>query len=123
MLHEQLDGQLRLAQLDPLQGHKFFVRKRDGCVIPFDESRIQIAIESAFKADAGLHRDQLLPSAAQSNVLRIANAVIHAAIAHAVKGDTLEIEFIQDLVETTLMEAGHHSTARRFILYREERRK
>ena len=38
-------------------------------------------------------------------------------------GDTLEIEFIQDLVETQLMEAGHHSLARRYILYREDRRK
>src|SRR5262249_50421684 len=41
----------------------------------------------------------------------------------AIKGNTLEIEFIQDLVENRLMEAGHHSAARRFILYREERRK
>src|SRR6188768_663523 len=109
MLHEQLDGQLRLVSLDPLHGQEFFVRKRDSRVVPLDETRIQIAIEAAFKADAGLHRDQLLPSAAQSNVIRVANAVIHAAIARAVKGDTLEIELIQDLVETRLMEAGHHS--------------
>jgi ribonucleoside-diphosphate reductase alpha chain len=123
MLHEQLDGQLRLAQLDPLQGQEFSVRKRDARIIPFDETRIQLAIESAFKADAGLHPEQPLPGAAQSNVIRVANAVIHAAIARAVKGDALEIEFIQDLVETKLLEAGHHSIARRYILYREERRK
>lgn len=123
MLHEQLDGQLRLAQLDPLQGQTFSVRKRDGRVAPFDETRIQLAIEAAFKADAGLHHDQSLPPVAQNNVVRVANAVIHAAITRVVKGDTLEIEFIQDLVETKLMEAGHHSIARRYILYREERRK
>jgi len=41
----------------------------------------------------------------------------------AAKGKPLEIEFVQDLAETKLMEAGHHSAARRFILYREERRK
>ncbi len=123
MLHEQLDGQLKLAQLDPLQGQTFTVRKRDGRAIPFDETRIALAIEAAFKADAGLHQDQPLPTAAQSNVIRIANAVIHAALARAVKGEALEIEFIQDLVETKLMEAGHHSAARKFILYREERRK
>jgi len=35
----------------------------------------------------------------------------------------LEIELIQDCVETQLMSAGHHSTARRYILYREERRR
>jgi len=123
MLHEQLDGQLRLVQLDPLQNQEFFVRKRDGRVVSFDESRIQLAIEAAFKADAGFHHDQPLPVAAQSNVIRVANAVIHAAIAQAVKGDALEIELIQDLVETKLLEAGHHSVVRRYILYREERRK
>ncbi len=123
MLYEQLDGQLRLAQLDPLQGRTFSVRKRDGRIVPFDETRIQLAIEVAFKADAGLHPDQSLPIPAQSNVLRAANAVIHAAIARAVQGEALEIELIQDLVETKLMEAGHHSVTRRYILYREERRK
>jgi ribonucleoside-diphosphate reductase alpha chain len=123
MLHEQLEGQPRLAQPDPLQGQNFFVRKRDDRVVPFDETRIQIAIEFAFKADAGLHRDQPLSHAAQANVIRVANAVIDAVITRVAKGDTLEIELIQDLVETQLMEAGHHSIARRYILYREDRRK
>jgi ribonucleoside-diphosphate reductase alpha chain len=119
----QLDGQLKLAQLDPLQHQEFNIRKRDGRVVPFNESRIALAIEATFKADAGLHQDQPLPAAAQDNVIRVANAVINAALARAVKGDVLEIELIQDLVETKLMEAGHLSTARKFILYREERRK
>ena len=123
MLHEQLDGQLRLAQLDPLQGQTFSVRKRDGRVAPFEETRIQIAIESAFKADAGIHPDQPLPEAAQNNVIRVANAVIQSVLTRAVKSGALEIEIIQDVVETKLMEAGHHSVARRYILYREERRK
>jgi ribonucleoside-diphosphate reductase alpha chain len=123
MLHEQLDGQLRLAQLDPLKDQEFSIRKRDGRIVPFDETRIQLALEAAFKADGAVHHDERLPAAAQSNVIRVANAVIHAAIGRAVKGDALEIEFIQDLVEMKLMEAGHHSIARRYILYREERRK
>ena len=123
MLHEQLDGQLRLAQLDPLQGQNFLVRKRDGRVAPFDETRILLAIESAFKADSGLHHDQPLPQPEQDHAIRVANAVVEAAVALAVRGRTLEIELIQDLVETRLMEAGHHNVARRYILYREERRK
>src|SRR5580658_5389882 len=108
MLYEQLDGQLRLVQLDPLQGQVFSVRKRDGRVAPFAETRIQLAIEYAFKADAGINQDRPLPEAAQSNVIRVANAVIHIVIARAVKGDVLEIEIIQDVVEYKLMEAGHH---------------
>ncbi|MDB6024205.1 MAG: nrdA, partial [Verrucomicrobiales bacterium] len=119
----QIDGQLRLAQLDPLQGRKFSVRKRDDRIVPFDESRIQLAIEAAFRADAGIHNDQPLPESTQGIALRIATAVIHDAIVRAAKGDALEIEFIQDLVETQLMAAGCHSVARRYILYREERRK
>jgi ribonucleoside-diphosphate reductase alpha chain len=123
MLHESIDGRLQLAQLDPLTGPNLSVRKRDGRIVPVDETRIQLAIEAAFKADAGIHRDQSLPGAAQNNVTRVANSVIRSALARVDKGGVLEIEFIQDLVETQLMEAGHHSIARRYILYREERRK
>jgi ribonucleoside-diphosphate reductase alpha chain len=123
MLHEQLDGQLKLVQIDPLQGHQFSIRKRDGRIVPFDESRILLALEAAFKADAGFHRDQALPEAAQCNVVRVANAVIESALARAVKGAGLEVELLQDLTETKLMEAGHHSVARRYIVYREERRR
>src|SRR5579864_8482208 len=104
MLHEQLDGQLRLAQLDPLLAQTFSVLKRDGRVVPFDETRILIAIESAFKADAGLSTSDSLPLPASHNALLATNAVIETVITRAVKGDTLEIEFIQDVVESKLME-------------------
>ncbi len=123
MLNESITSRPRLARPDPLQGRAPSLRKRDGRVVPFDETRIQLAIEAAFKADAGLHRDQALPEAARDNVLRVANAVIHAAEACSAGEVALEIEQIQDLVETQLMESGHHSIARRYILYREERRK
>ncbi len=119
----QIDDQPRLVQLDPIQAQALSVRKRDGRVSSFDETRIQLAIEAAFKADAGLHPDQSLPLAAQNNAVRVTNAVVTAATKSTNAGTTLEIEFIQDLVETQLMEAGHHSIARRYILYREERRK
>lgn len=123
MLQEQLDGQLRLVQLDPLQGQKLLIRKRDGRLVPFEETRILLAIESAFKADAGLHPDQPLPQAAQANAIRVTNSVVESTLARIVGGGTVEIELIQDLAETKLMEAGHHSVARRYILYRENRRK
>jgi len=119
----QINDQPRLVQLDPIQAQTLSVRKRDGRVSSFDETRIQLAIEAAFKADAGLHPDQSLPLAAQNNAVRVTNAVVTAATKSTNTGTTLEIEFIQDLVETQLMEAGHHSIARRYILYREERRK
>ncbi|MGC3956613.1 MAG: ribonucleoside-diphosphate reductase subunit alpha [Verrucomicrobiota bacterium] len=120
---QELADRLTPPQLDPLQTQTLSVRKRDARIAPFDESRIQLAIGAAFKADAGLHAEQPLPAPAQSNVQRITAAVVQAATARTIKGEPLEIEFIQDLVETKLMEAGHHSIARRYILYREERRK
>ena len=123
MLHAQNDSQFRLAQPDPLQSPDLSVRKRDGRVTAFDENRIHLAIEAAFKADAGIHRDRPLPAAAQENVTRVANAVVRTATQLVAKGNALEIEFLQDHVETHLMDAGHHSIARRYILYREERRK
>ena len=56
-------------------------------------------------------------------VQSLPNAVIHSALTREVRGDTLEIEFLQDLVDTQLMEAGHHSIVRGYILYREEERR
>ncbi|HOX55293.1 MAG TPA: ribonucleoside triphosphate reductase [Candidatus Paceibacterota bacterium] len=123
MLHEQLDGQLRLAQLDPLQGRHFTVRKRDGRVVPFEESRILLAIEAAFKADAGLAAAQALPADAQAAALRITSEVVQAVVSRAARGEALGIESIQDLVEAHLMEAGQHQVAKGYILFREERRK
>jgi len=64
-----------------------------------------------------------LPDAAQNNVIRVADTVIHAAIKYAVKGDSSKSSSSRIWLKTQLMEAGHHSIARRYILYREERRK
>jgi len=122
MLQEQLDGQLRLVTLDPLGHRQFTVRKRDGRVVGFDESRILIAIEAAFKADAGLAADQALASETQAEVCHATHAVVQAIISRAIKGESLEIEAIQDMVEAQLMAAGHLRVAKRYILYREERR-
>jgi ribonucleoside-diphosphate reductase alpha chain len=120
---ELTDHRPKLVPLDPTLGPLSAVRKRDGRVVPFDETRILLAIEYAFKAAAGLHPDQPLPLASQDNVIRVTNAVLQMAATHARRGTALEIELLQDLVETQLMEAGYHGIARRYILYREERRK
>ena len=49
-MNEELNGQLTLRDIDPLAGKSFSVRKRDGRLAPFDESRIVIAVEAAFRA-------------------------------------------------------------------------
>ena len=123
MQNEELDGQLHLANIDPLHNRQFTVRKRDGRIVPFDETRIFLALESAFKASAGLSQSKPLPEGVESEVLRLTRAAVKESLRRAVRGEMLEIELIQDCVETQLMSAGHHNTARRYILYREERRR
>ena len=41
----------------------------------------------------------------------------------AIRGEELEIERVQDAVEEALMTQGHVQIARRYIIYREDRRK
>ena len=123
MISEQLDGQLRMATLDPLEGKKFLVRKRDGHVIEFDETRIYLAIEASLKADAELPMDESAPDAMQADARRLAEAVVERSLSGAVDSEPLEIERIQDTVEDKLMELGFRGAARRYIVYREERRK
>ncbi len=123
MISEQLDGQLRMATLDPLEGKKFLVRKRDGHVIEFDETRIYLAIEASLKADAELPMDESAPDTMQVDARRLTEAVVERSLSGAVDSEPLEIERIQDTVEDKLMELGFRGAARRYIVYREERRK
>jgi ribonucleoside-diphosphate reductase alpha chain len=123
MLSEQLNGQLRLNNIDPLQDKEFTVRKRDGRISQFDETRIYLAIEAAFKAEAGLTRDEKAPDVMQAVVQKITEKVAEECLARAVRGEVLDIERVQDTVETQLMAAGQHAIAKSYILYREERRK
>ena len=123
MINEQLDGQLRMATLDPLEGKQFQVRKRDGRVIDLDETRIYLAIEAALKADAEIEMDTPAAVDMQTDAQRITNEVMEKCLSYAVKGEVLEIERIQDTVEDKLMELGFRGAARRYIVYREERRK
>ena len=59
-MKDQLQDQLPLRGMDPLQGKKLFVRKRDARIEEFNEARICLAIESAFKAVEGIGRDARL---------------------------------------------------------------
>jgi len=114
-----------MASIDPLEGRQFTVRKRDGRMAEFDETRICLAIEAAFKAHLEIAQDSKLSDQIQAEVHRITDEVVEACLQLAIDGDTteaLEIERIQDVVEDRLM-ADHGSVAKRYILYREQRRK
>jgi ribonucleotide reductase alpha subunit len=115
-------GQLSMQGIDPLQDKWFLVHKRDGRIEEFNEARVLLAIESAFKAHHGLPQDAPLADSAQAAARSCADLVVQRVLSRAVRGEELEVERIQDTVEDQLMLAGHLEVARRYILYREKRR-
>ena len=120
---EPLSGQLSLSGVDPLQGREFTVRKRDGRSESFNEERIRLAVESAFKADRDIPSDYPLSPEDQAASVSVTAAVVQRLFSRAIRGEELQIERIQDAVEEALMVQGHVQVARRYIIYREDRRK
>ncbi len=93
------------------------VHKRDGTIAAFDGERIRVAIEKAFRAELDLSAD--IPLAPETAV-KIAGLATEVVVwCHA--QDEVRVEQIQDEVEKSLMRAGDHGVARRYILYREAR--
>ncbi|MFT5127009.1 MAG: ribonucleoside-diphosphate reductase alpha chain [Rhodothermales bacterium] len=123
MIKPNTEVQLNLAGIDPLQNKEFRVRKRDGRRALFQDARIRRAIEKAFRADSELSDDDLLSDELRRASNGMSDKVVNSQISRALRGQELDVETIQDDVEKELMSAGHYGTARRFILYREERRK
>lgn len=123
MMSDQPTGQMDLHGVDPLASREFEVLKRDGRTEKFNDQRILLAVESAFKAESGLEKDAKLDKETHHAAEQVSEEVVKSILARAVHGEQLEIEAIQDAVETALMSQGHHTIARRYIVYREERRK
>ncbi len=123
-MNPDLNGQqLTLPQLDPLNTKSFFVLKRDGRRESFNPARILLALESAWRAELGIAADASLPPSAAAKATQIAEEVAQKVIASSVRGQTMDVERIQDMVEAHLMENGEHNLVRRYILYRDDRRK
>lgn len=96
------------------------VRKRNGDVVSFDGERIRVAIEKAYKAELGVDGGGPLPNPHYGKVAALAQAVIRWAND---RDGMPTVEQIQDEVEKSLMTAGEHKIARRYVLYRESRAK
>jgi ribonucleoside-triphosphate reductase len=87
------------------------VRKRDGRVVPFDDSKIADAIFKAAQAVGGSDRERAEQLA----------AAVTEFVNRRYQNEIPTIEDIQDLVEKVLIETGHAQTAKAYILYRERR--
>jgi ribonucleoside-triphosphate reductase len=88
-----------------------FVLKRDSKLEPFDQERITIAIWKAAKAVGGKDKEQ---------AKRISDEVVTLLNKQYGDDGVPTVEEIQDLVEKRLIENGHASTAKAYILYRKQ---
>ncbi len=95
------------------------VIKRNGTVVPYDVSKIAVAVTKAFLAVEGG------TAAASSRIHETVDGLTAQITAtfnrRMPSGGTVHIEEIQDQVELTMMRSGEHKVARDYVLYREER--
>src|SRR5688500_10298132 len=93
------------------------IRKRDGRIVSFEESKISNAIYKALVATG--KPDYPLAE-------RLASRVMQKTLSQAfdaTKTVVPSVEDVQDMVESILIEDGLSETAKAYILYRHERRK
>lgn len=95
------------------------VVKRNGMLVPFQSDRIALAIQLAFRDTHGLGPKEPIPDELQARIELITRRVVDSSLKQAKQGASLTVEGIQDLVEVTLMEMGHHDVARDYIVYRD----
>ncbi|MFH1770918.1 MAG: adenosylcobalamin-dependent ribonucleoside-diphosphate reductase [archaeon] len=89
-----------------------FIKKRDGRIVPFNKRKIEDAIFKAAKSLGG--KDRKIAEKLATKAVELLQKTF--------KNKFPEVEEIQDVVEKTLIENGHAKTAKKYILYREERR-
>ncbi len=95
------------------------VIKRNGTVVPFEDSKISVAITKAFLAVEG--GTAAASSRIHETVEKLTEQVVTTFKRRMPSGGTMHIEDVQDQVELALMRAGEHKIARDYVIYREER--
>ena len=90
------------------------VIKRDGSIVPFDISKITLAITKAFEAQEKQFT---------SNIIDFLALKVTSDYEPKIKNETVGVEDIQDSVESVLVQAGYTDVAKSYILYRKQREK
>ncbi len=85
------------------------VRKREGKIVPFDIEKIKNAMKKAFEAKNVKYDDDVLDFLALKTT---------ADFQSKVKDNIIDVEDIQDSVETVLIKADYAEVAKAYILYR-----
>ncbi|MFH1589959.1 MAG: adenosylcobalamin-dependent ribonucleoside-diphosphate reductase [archaeon] len=89
-----------------------YIRKRDGRIVPFSRDKITVAIFKAAESVGGTDKKQ---------AEKLADKVTNI-LEDEFRNKIPEVEDIQDMVEEILINNGHAKTAKKYILYREQRR-
>ena len=97
---------------------KIRVIKRNGTVVPFDASKIEVAVTKAFLAVEG--GTAAASSRIRETVKGLSQMITAVFTRRMPSGGTIHIEEIQDQVELALMRTGEQKVARDYVLYREE---
>jgi len=90
------------------------VVKRDGKVVPFDLSKISTAIFQAFDACQKQFNQDIIDFLALK---------VTAQFEPKIQDGKIEVEHIQDAVESVLIKAGYDDVAKAYIIYRRQREK
>lgn len=90
------------------------IKKRNGGIVSFEKSKIVNAVKKAFASQTISIQEDKLSELADL-------AVTHVHIKY--QGTVPTVENIQDIVETTIMQAGYFSVAKAYIIYRHDHTK
>ncbi len=89
------------------------IKKRDGRIVDFDKEKIAVAIFKAAESVGG--KDM--------GIARKLADVVGITLNKKFDGNTIPtVEEVQDIVERVLIDNGHASTAKAYILYRQKRK-
>jgi ribonucleoside-diphosphate reductase alpha chain len=91
--------------------------KRNGTVVPFDASKIAVAMTKAFLAVEG--GTAAASTRVHETVDNLTKQITATFKRRMPSGGTIHIEEIQDQVELILMRSGEQKVARDYVLYRE----
>lgn len=84
-------------------------RKRDGVTLqPFDPDKLRNAIRAAWTEVGGSINESMVNDVVQT-------------VLHSLRGEIVDVEVVQDAVETALMRHGKFKVAKAYILYRHHR--
>lgn len=96
----------------------YSIIKRNGGTVPFDPSKIAVALTKAFLAVEG---NKAAASRRVHEIVEGLSADVFTALTRRAKGERVfHIEDVQDQVELALMRGEHQKVARAYVLYREE---